>query len=64
MLELWDALFSEGSSLSLIDYFFVVMLMQFRDKSEFTVHTYMYNYSIYYLHMYIYVLKGGGNTYL
>ena len=34
VLELWDAMFVEGTSLSLMDYFFVVMLMQFRDKSE------------------------------
>ncbi len=34
VLELWDAMFVEGASLSLMDYFFVVMLMQFRDKSE------------------------------
>ena len=33
VLELWDALFAEGTSLSLMDYFFAVMLMQFREKS-------------------------------
>ena len=37
VLELWDALFVDGNSLSLLDYFFVVLLQQFRDKSKSTL---------------------------
>ena len=34
VLQLWDALFSEGTSLALIDYVFIAMLLQIRDTCE------------------------------
>ena len=34
VLQLWDALFAEGVSLALMDYIFVVMLMQIRDTCK------------------------------